>query len=259
MLVAGDPNAADFKVTGLGLPADMTLERLQSRHELLKVIDEQRAAADGLATRGNFSQLQEQALDMILSPTTRGAFDLHQETAAVRDRYGRHIHGQCLLMARRLVEAGVSLVCVNWHNDGQNFWDTHNDNFSRLKNDLMPPADRGFSALLEDLSARGLLDSTLVVWTGEFGRKPRISNGAGREHWPRCYSGVVAGGGIQGGQVHGQSDPRAEFPASDPVSPADLTATMYHALGIQADRMVADREGRPVLLTEGKPLVRLFG
>ena len=123
----------------------------------------------------------------------------------------------------------------------------------------MPPADRGFSALLEDLTCRGLLDSTLVIWVGEFGRKPRISRGGGREHWPRCYSGVVAGGGVRGGEIYGRSDLRGEFPASDPVSPADLTATAYHALGIPADQAFADREGRPILLTEGKPVAALFG
>jgi uncharacterized protein (DUF1501 family) len=150
------------------------------------------------------------------------------------------------------------LVCVNWHPDGQFFWDTHNNNFPGLKNRLMPPADRGFSALLEDLSQRGLLDETLLVWVGEFGRQPRIGPNGGREHWPRCYSAVLAGGGIRGGQIYGRSDRRAAFPAEDPVSPGDLTATIYHALGVSTEVSVTDREGRPVSLTEGTPLRSLF-
>ena len=145
---------------------------------------------------GSWDGYQGRALDALVSAEARGAFQIEREDPKIRDRYGRHIHGQCLLLARRLVEAGVGLVTVNWHDDGRNFWDTHGDNFNRLKNDLMPPADRGFAALLDDLDARGLLDETLVVWAGEFGRAPRITAAnAGREHWPRCYSVALAGGG----------------------------------------------------------------
>ncbi|MEO6810019.1 MAG: DUF1501 domain-containing protein, partial [Isosphaeraceae bacterium] len=177
----------------------------------------------------------------------------------VRDRYGRHIHGQCLLMARRLIEAGVHLVTVNWHDDHQNFWDTHSDNFNQLKNRLMPPADQGFSALLDDLSDRGLLDETLVVWAGEFGRTPRINPANnGREHWPRCYPAVLAGGGIQGGQVYGASDRWAAYPTRDPVSPDDIGATIFHALGIDPASEVLDPLGRPMRINTGSPLVPLF-
>ena len=189
----------------------------------------------------------------------RSAFDLTKETKQIRDRYGRHIHGQCLLMARRMVEAGVPLVTVNWHNDGQNFWDTHGQNFHHLKNRLMPPADQGFAALLEDLSARGLLDETLIVWIGEFGRNPRINSAsAGREHWPRCYSAVLAGGGIRGGQVYGSSDRFAAYPASLATGPGDITATIFHALGIPHDFQVRDPLNRPMKLSPGQPLTMLF-
>ena len=165
-----------------------------------------------------------------------------------------------MLLARRLVEFGVPLVTVNWHDDGQNFWDTHGENFHHLKNRLMPPADRGFAALLDDLAARGLLDTTLVVWVGEFGRTPRTTNGgSGREHWPRCYSAVLAGGGVQGGQVHGASDRWAAYPSSDPVSPDDLGATILHALGIDPGQQLRDALGRLMPINQGQPLTGLFG
>ncbi len=193
------------------------------------------------------------------SAEARGAFRLDREDPKIRDRYGRHIHGQCLLLARRLVEAGVGLVTVNWHNDGRNFWDTHGDNFNRLQNDLMPPADRGFSALLDDLAARDLLDETLIVWVGEFGRNPRINRAnAGREHWPRCYSAALAGGGIAGGTVYGASDRWAAYPARDPVSPDDLGATILHALGIDPATVVTDAIGRPLQINNGSPVTGLF-
>jgi uncharacterized protein (DUF1501 family) len=163
------------------------------------------------------------------------------------------------LLARRLVEAGVRLVTVNWHNDGINFWDTHGDNFNQLKNRLMPPTDQGFAALLDDLAARGLLDETLVVWLGEFGRNPRITrNNAGREHWPRCYSGVLAGAGIVGGAVYGSSDRWGAYPATNPTRPEDVSATILHALGVAPNTEVRDPVGRPLRITEGKPLAALF-
>ena len=151
-------------------------------------------------------------------------------------------------------------MSVNWHNDGRNFWDTHGNNFNRLKDDLIPPADRALSALLEDLEARGMLDETLVVWVGEFGRKPQINPAnAGREHWPFCYSGLLAGGGIRGGSVYGQSDAQAAYPIADPVTPQDFGTTIVHALGIPIDTVLKDREGRPHRVTSGKVIEPLFG
>ena len=198
---------------------------------------------------------QARALDALASAEARGAFQVEREDPKVRDRYGRHIHGQCLLLARRLIEAGVGLVTVNWHNDGQNFWDTHGNNFRQLKDRLMPPADRGFAALLDDLSDRGLLDETLVVWAGEFGRHPKITRAnAGREHWPRCYSAALAGGGVRPGVVHGASDRWAAYPSRDPVSPDDLGATILHALGIDPTTEVRDPLGRPLRINSGTPV-----
>jgi arylsulfatase A-like enzyme len=203
--------------------------------------------------------MQTKAFDALLSAEARGAFQIDREDPITRDRYGRHIHGQCLLMARRLVESGVPLVTVNWHDDRQNYWDTHVDNFNHLKNRLMPPTDRGLSALLDDLAARGMLDETLVVWVGEFGRNPRITRAnAGREHWPRCYSALLAGGGVQGGLVYGSSDRWAAYPASDPVSPADLAATILHALGIDPATEVIDPVGRPLPINRGTPVTEIL-
>lgn len=254
-LVTGDPNAANWRVSGLDLITGVDAGRVDARRALLDQLDEQ----SPLAGAAQYASMRSRAFDMLTSRRVHDAFRLDAEPAALRDRYGRHIHGQCLLLARRLIEAGVGLVCVNWHQDGQNFWDTHGNNFRRLKRDLMPPADAGFSALVDDLAERGLLEETLLVWAGEFGRRPQISkNNAGREHWPWCGSAVLAGGGIAGGQVYGRSDALGAYPAENPVSPADVTATLLHALGIPADLTLPDRAARPQRLTEGQPLLPLF-
>jgi hypothetical protein len=253
--VQGDPNDPSFKVEGLALPSGVDADRFARRRNLLTLQEEH----PPMATPG-WDAFQGRALDALASARARAAFDISKESPHLRDKYGRHIHGQCLLMARRLVEFGVALVTVNWHDDGQNFWDTHGENFHHLKNRLMPPADQGFAALLDDLSDRGLLDSTLVVWVGEFGRTPRTTNGGtGREHWPRCYSAALAGGGVQGGQVYGASDKWAAYPARDPVSPDDLGATILHALGIDPQQQLRDALGRAMPINNGQPLTKLFG
>lgn len=256
--VEGDPNDPRFEVAGLGLPDGVTADRFHRRRGLIQ----EKGTGPILPGRASeaWDGLHARALDALASAEARGAFQLDKEDDRVRDRYGRHIHGQCLLLARRLVEAGVGLVTVNWHDDHANFWDTHGDNFNHLKNRLMPPADQGFSALLDDLAARGLLDETLVVWVGEFGRNPRITRGnAGREHWPRCYSAALAGGGIAGGQLFGASDRWAAYPARDPVSPEDLGATMLHALGIDPASEVTDPVGRALRINLGNPVLPIFG
>lgn len=247
-VASGDPNAPGYRFAGLGGSGGLTADR----EALLRSLDSRAPNV------GGFGEVREKALEMLAAGRVEAAFDLGKESAAVRDAYGRNTHGQCCLLARRLVEAGVRLVCANWHNDGQSFWDTHGANFTSLKTRLMPPADQGFAALLEDLDRRGLLGETLVVWVGEFGRAPRSDNG-GREHWPGCYSAVLAGGGVRGGAVYGASDKIGARPSRDPVSPADLTATIYDALGIDPGREVADRLGRPLPLTSGRPLTTLFG
>ncbi len=244
-LVNSDPNQPGFQVNGLHVGDNLT-----GRTALLKQLDK-RGPAD-------FSASQAKAMSMLAGAGVERAFDLNLESSATRDRYGRSTHGQCCLMARRLVEAGTRLVTVNWPNDYANFWDTHGDNFNGLKNRLMPPADAGFSALLDDLDDRGLLEETLVVWIGEFGRSPKISNGTGREHHAKCYSAVLAGGGIRGGQVYGSSDKIGAYPLEKPTSPADITATIYHALGHDPHQTVNDRTGRPMAMTEGEALKSLF-
>src|SRR5439155_21523280 len=183
-----------------------------------------------------------------------------REAPAVRERYGRTTLGQSLLLARRLVDARVRFVNVNDKiSNGQTAnWDSHENNFGRLKDDLLPPADRAFSALIEDLDARGLLESTLVLALAEFGRTPRINQSRGRDHWPDCFSILLAGGGIRGGVIHGASDRIGAYPAADPVTPGDLAATLYWRFGLDAETEMRDVTGRPYRLAEGEPLRRLF-
>jgi hypothetical protein len=255
LFVAQDPSAPDFDP----LPAAAGAEpgRLAGRSGLLAAVDRRRRELDAVARVRDFDGYHRQALDLVTSPAARRAFDLTREPPAVRDRYGRSAFGQGCLLARRLVEAGVGLVTVNWARDDA-FWDTHANNFRDLKDKLLPPFDRGFSALLEDLDQRGLLGETLVVCLGEFGRTPKINANAGRDHWAACNSVVLAGGGVRGGQVFGASDRAAAFPATAPVSPADLAATVYHALGIDPHTELHDALGRPLALSDGRPLHALF-
>ncbi|MEZ6058279.1 MAG: DUF1501 domain-containing protein [Planctomycetaceae bacterium] len=259
-LIEGDPNAAGWSVPALKLLDNLDQQRLRSRQHLLNEIDHQRRNLDRAAAVVNRASQQQQAFELLASPEVREAFDLNQESDATRNTYGRHIHGQCVLLGRRLLEHGVPLVSINWHNDGVNFWDTHGNNFNRLKNDLIPPADQALTALLLDLESRGLLDTTLIVWVGEFGRRPVITeNNAGREHHPFCYSGLLAGGGIRGGAIYGRSDRDGTYPLDNPTSPHDIAATVLHALGVPPSASLADSAGRPHRLYGGSPLTSLFG
>jgi uncharacterized protein (DUF1501 family) len=259
LLAGGDPNDPGWKLPALTLQPGVTPELLNNRRELLASIDSQRAALDAAASAAAMTGHQARAAAVLSSPDVRRAFDIAAEPLQTRDRYGRNIHGQCLLLARRLIEHGVNLVCVNWHNDGKTFWDTHGNNFKRLQNDLIPPADRALAALLTDLSARGLLEDTIVAWVGEFGRRPEITAAnSGREHWPYCYSGLLAGGGIDGGAVYGSSDKHAAYPATNPVTPHDYAATLLHALGIPAGATLSDLAGRPHQIYAGQPVAELF-
>jgi uncharacterized protein (DUF1501 family) len=197
------------------------------------------------------------ALSLIGSAEASRAFDLARESDAVRDRYGRHSWGQSHLLARRLIEAGSRFVTTV--NGRSIVWDTHQDNFNRLQNKLVPPMQRAFVALLDDLSDRGLLDETLVIWMGDFGRTPKINKDAGRDHWPQCYSVVMAGGGIRGGQVVGQSDSTGAAPKSRPVTPADIHATIFAALGYDAQQLTyRTADGRPTMVCDGQPLMELL-
>jgi uncharacterized protein (DUF1501 family) len=192
--------------------------------------------------------------------TTFTAARLDEEDPKLRERYGRTKHGQSLLLARRLVEQGVRFVVAYDHQrNGQLAnWDAHENVFGRLKNDLLPPADQAFATLIDDLTERGLLDSTLVVALGEFGRTPKINGKAGRDHWPRCFSAVLAGGGVQGGVLHGASDNLAAYPDRDGVTPGDLAATLFWRFGIDPSTEIRDRTDRPFRLAEGQPLRALF-
>lgn len=256
----GDPNRSNFKPAGLEFPAEVSESRLQARQRLLQRLDEPWFQQTSNSVLQSSDDLTSRALNLLTSPQVREAFSIDQEPASLRDRYGRNTHGQCLLLARRLLERGVDLVTVNWHNDSNPFWDTHGDNFNKLKKDLMPTTDLAFSALLEDLQSRGLLEETLLVWVGEFGRRPQITNGnAGREHWPFCFSAVFSGGGIKGGQVYGSSDRIGAYPSEAPVAPDDIAATVFHALGIPLETEIHDRQQVPRRITHGQPLVPLFG
>jgi uncharacterized protein (DUF1501 family) len=203
---------------------------------------------------------QQRAFNLLHSEQVRRAFAMNAEPVAVRERYGRNTLGQSLLLARRLVESGVRLVNVNdkIHNGQLANWDSHENNFGRLKNDLLPPADQAFSALIEDLDQRGLLGTTLVIALAEFGRTPRINGQVGRDHWPDCFSAVLAGGGVKGGYVHGASDRFGAYPATDPVSPGDLAATLFWRFGFDPATEVRDLTARPYRLAEGEPLQQLF-
>src|SRR5207249_4569277 len=216
----------------------------------------------------DLDQYQQRAFTLLTSDATRRAFDIDREPDRMRERYGRHKYGQSLVLARRLVEAGVRLVTVYWGGRVNNplpHWDTHFKNNSRLKDELLPPFDQCFSAFLEDLHDRGLLKSTLVVCMGEFGRTPRFGqftgNGVdqtGRDHWSQCYSIVVAGGPAAGGRVLGKSDRHAAYPADDPYTPQDLTATILHSLGVNPHEQVRDGFGRMVPLSTAEVRKSLF-
>ncbi|MCE9607298.1 MAG: DUF1501 domain-containing protein [Planctomycetia bacterium] len=264
----------EFQAPALVLQGDVDGSRLASRQQLLSSLDKARRELDATADKRQWSQLQERALSLLGGTQTTAAFNVSGESEALRERYGQTVNGMSLLTARRLVEAGVPFVTVFWMEDEKKLhkkcksagsWDTHGNNFNCLKDDLLPEFDRGFSALVEDLHQRGLLDDTLLMVTSEMGRTPKIGDrrsggvaGAGRDHWTHCQSIVMAGGGIQGGQAYGTTDRRAEFPAEKPVTPAHIAKTVYHAMGID-DLEGRDKDGRIFnLLAEGDPILDLF-
>jgi hypothetical protein len=252
------PGNGDLDLVGVkSVMARADAGRLGERRQLLQDMGRfglVRQATPGMRNLDGFTQ---RAFELLSSPASRDAFNLAREPQRVRDAYGPAPFARSCLLARRLVEAGVPLVTV--YSFGNRDWDTHGNNFSALKSTLLPPTDRGVSALLEDLHDRGLLDETLVVVMSEMGRTPRINKGAGRDHWSFCYSVVLAGGGIKGGQVYGSSDRTAAYPSTNPVSPADLGATIYHCLGINPRAHVADQQGRPFVITPGTPIRALLG
>jgi uncharacterized protein (DUF1501 family) len=262
LAVLKDPSAADFNVAELSLPADVTAARLDDRETLLRRMDRQVKTLEKSAEARALSTYQERAVKLLTSPAVKQAFDLGREPAALRECYGANTLGQSFLLARRLVEAGVKLVTVCSGFNGktpQDAWDTHTDNFRKLKNQLLPPLDRGLATLLDDLSQRGLARRTLLIVMGEFGRTPRINKAAGRDHWHHCYSLLLTGGGVRPGVVLGQSDRGGAYPLHGRVcTPADLCATVYHCLGIDLAQEMTDQGGRPLPLTRGTPIRELF-
>jgi hypothetical protein len=247
----GDP------VQGFELPQGVDAPRQEARAQLLKAVQRQRAAAPG--AERDYERFQQQALAVGRSGSAWRALRLDGEKPKAVERYGDNRFGRSCLVARRLVEAGVSFVTVTWmykHLE-QNF-DTHSRHFPKMKGHLLPPVDRGVSALLEDLDQRGLLNDTLVVCTGEFGRTPRINDKGGRDHWGSVYSALLAGGGIRGGRVWGRSDRQGAQPAADPVHVSDLIATVYHALGHGPETRAVDMFGRPLDVIRGKPVAGLL-
>jgi len=249
-----DPNNDGFRVRNLKLPGRVNEARLDRRRELLSEIDTIRRDVD---TRGDLVGLDKfyrDAMDMITSDRAMKAFQIQAEDPKLRDQYGRNDLGQSCLLARRLVEAGVSYVTIQ----AGGGWDTHGDNFSQLKNNLLPKYDRAVATLVKDLGDRGLADQVLVMTFGEFGRTPRINGGAGRDHWPGAMSVLYAGGGLRMGQAIGTTDARAEYPATKAASPGCLLSTMYHTLGIDYHSVFYDQGQRPLsILSEGRPIDEL--
>ena len=258
----GDPAEPTYEIESLR-ETDITPIQLSRRQSLLSQLEDRFRRIDGAVTA--YDSYQQQAFDLLTSGTARQAFDVAQEPDKVRDRYGRNRWGQCALLARRLVEAGVRLVHVQWPREpGDNasdnpLWDTHAQNADRVEDVLCPMFDVGYSALLEDLDQRGLLDETLVVAIGEFGRTPKINAKGGRDHWGSVFSFTLAGAGISGGQVYGSSDKNGAYPASNRVQPGDLTATMFHLMGIPHQGHFIDAQNRPHRLTAGEPLWTMLG
>lgn len=243
LVVESDPNSPSFSVPDLTPPLSIRADRLSARKELRAEIDRFQKSGEIAANKSaqSVNVFQQKAFELMTSSAARAAFDIHEEPEKLREAYGRNSLGQACLMARRLVEAGVRCVTIDHTN-----WDTHDNNFNVLKNDLLPLLDRGMTTLLTDLTDRHMLDSTLVVVTGEFGRTPRINPNAGRDHWGPSFTVALAGGGVQGGRVIGKSDARAEKPDGNPYGPEDLSATMYRLMGINPDEEFYTPEGRPV-------------
>ena len=258
----GDPKLGNYRLPEFALQAEMTDARLQGRRELMQAVDRLSASADrriaDMSTAA-MSAVQQQAFDLVLGAKARAAFDLSQEPDALRERYGRHAWGQGALLARRLVEAGVTFVTINLYEKDVDWWDDH---FTLEKNlrKRLPVYDAAMCGLLEDLHERGLSDNVLVVACGEFGRWPRIDKNAGRSHWPRAMSAVMSGGGIRGGQIIGRTTTDGGEPADRPLVPGDLLASIYRVLGIDHEQFLRDRQYRPIRLVEhGQPIQELFG
>lgn len=271
MRIDADASKSDYRVGQFEPDAQLDPIRAQQRQGLLRLLDARASTFRQVEVEAMGSHY-ERAFSLLSTPAAARAFDLSREPMKLRERYGMNRHGQSVLQARRLVEAGVPLVTVFWPNDGITnvsvYWDTHNRNFIDLKERLCPVTDRAFSALLDDLADRGMLDETLVVWTGEMGRTPKVGQSVpggagagqdGRDHWAKLFTTVLAGGGVKGGMVYGSSDKFASEPATNPTTPADLAATIYHLLGVDPRSEIHDRLGRPLTLCDGNVIEAIVG
>lgn len=264
-LFTQDPNLASFALPELSLPANLSMDRLRERRELQKMIDRQSRLLEVSASAKGLDSYYEKALAMLDSTQLRDAFNINAEPQKVRDSYGHSTYGQSCLLARRLVEAGAKFATVYFSNniggrsDTSGGWDTHGFDNTRMYPIIqkyhLPMTDQTLPTLLIDLEERGLLDSTLVVWMGEFGRTPFINKNVSRDHWPQCYSVILAGGGIKRGFIYGASDKNGAYPAENPVKPDDIAATMYYLMGIDPHTEVHDAANRPVLIANGKPIM----
>jgi hypothetical protein len=256
-VVRGEPFLADSTLGG-----DLTIDRLNNRRSLLQQVDAQLRRAESQPALGTYDRVQQRAFNLLTSSKVRAAFDLKGEDPRVLERYGRTLFGHSTLIGRRLVEAGVRFVNVTWDlfwdrvQIDYDAWDTHNRNFAILRENKLPHFDQTFTALMDDLDQRGLLDETLVVIMSEMGRTPRINGNAGRDHWTYCYSVALAGAGIKGGAVCGASDAHAAFVKDRPVSTSDICATIYHCLGIDPDMPIYDRSARPIAVAQGGQPIR---
>ncbi len=252
-VIDADPNAPDFAVPDVVPPPALAADRLEERRQLLQDVDRYQKSVEAQANRNarTVNVFQQKAFELMTSTEAKKAFDIRSEPDKLREEYGRNALGQSCLMARRLVEAGVRCITIDHSN-----WDTHDNNFGTLKEQLLPFLDAGLSTLLRDLKERGLLETTLLVVTGEFGRTPRINKNAGRDHWGPAFTVTLAGGGIKGGRVLGQSDRRAERPASDPYGPEDLSATICHLMGIDPEEEFLTPEGRPVKIANNGRVIQ---
>jgi Protein of unknown function (DUF1501) len=258
-----NPASPGFRIDQFTLPADLPASRLEGRAALLERVNQRLDAVDRSGVLGSFDKQSQQAFDLLRSPRSRQAFQLDREPPAIRDRYGRTPFGQSVLLGRRLIEAGVTLVQVNWYRGPDEppdnpCWDSHVKETERLKTVLLPVMDQAYSALLEDLVQRGLLDETLVVCMAEFGRSPKMNPAGGRDHWGSVYSLALAGGGIRGGQVVGASDRIGALPRDGRVQPQDLTATIFHCLGYRPDTEIHDTLGRPLPISRGEVIRQVF-
>jgi uncharacterized protein (DUF1501 family) len=248
--IAADPSKEDFRVRDITPPSGVTSERIDRRRKMLTAVDQiQRQADLQPAAYAALDEHYKTALNMITAPETKGAFELAKEDDKLRDAYGRNKFGQGLLLARRMIEAGVRFVTVT---DGG--WDTHANNFKTLKNTRIPPVDQGLPALVKDLEDRGLLDTTLVVWLTDFGRTPKINSASGRDHWATSGFAMMAGGGVPGGAVLGSTDDEGGHVTKDEYLSEDIVSTIYAKVGIPTDLMVSAPDGRPIRLLEGKPI-----